>query len=644
MQFQGGGIDHSLLQRIENALQVVQADLLGFRGSTGVWVGELSSCAFSTASAVCALAVTAREKTAEGASAEGNAPLSQAIASGLKWLAANANADGGWGETTLNPSNLTATTAVWAAFGIAPGADQEFSGVVEGAQKWLAGQAGSIDPDRLALAVIENCGRDRHLSAGILSACALAGRLGKGAEAWRRVAPLPFEGAMIPQRFYAALELPAFSYELPTLIALGQVHHHFAASRSPIWRWIRNRLRARTLRVLTDLQPASGGYLEETAQTSFVVMSLAASGNANHAVVRSGVQFLLNAVKCDGSWPVVTNLCVRLTTLSIEALAQQLGSFLSPDEHAAVQEWLLRQHQRQEARYARSRSGGWAWTDSGGGVSHAEDTSSALLALSILAVDSSRVIEVACKGLGWLSRLQNHDGGIPAFCRGWTKLPFDLSSPDLTAHAIRAWTAWRGHVGPLLQLRLDKGIKKALRYLSRKQGPGGEWIPVWDGYQRTPQLRNATYETAQVLAALATLDLSTYPAVATMMFRGVRWLVHAQNANGGWGGQVESAPSVEETALGLRAAFTIARTPWLSGVVRGSAKLVIPKALGWLLVRVETGSWRDPTPIRRHIGKAWYYESLYPRILTAAALSEAAQWAHGVSVSDRPPPAQQSAR
>jgi hypothetical protein len=38
----------------------------------------------------------------------------------------------------------------------------------------------------------------------------------------------------------------------------------------------------------------------------------------------------------------------------------------------------------------------------------------------------------------WLLDLQNGDGGIPTFCRGWGALPFDRSAPDLTAHALRA--------------------------------------------------------------------------------------------------------------------------------------------------------------------------------------------------------------
>ena len=51
------------------------------------------------------------------------------------------------------------------------------------------------------------------------------------------------------------------------------------------------------------MQPASGGFLESAPLTSFVVMSLASSGRSDHPVVRKGVEFLLSAVRPDGSWP-----------------------------------------------------------------------------------------------------------------------------------------------------------------------------------------------------------------------------------------------------------------------------------------------------------------------------------------------------
>jgi squalene-hopene/tetraprenyl-beta-curcumene cyclase len=51
--------------------------------------------------------------------------------------------------------------------------------------------------------------------------------------------------------------------------------------------------------------------------------------------------------------------------------------------------------------------------------------------------------EAAKAGINWLLDIQNRDGGWPTFCRGWGHLPFDRSSADISAHALRALTAWK---------------------------------------------------------------------------------------------------------------------------------------------------------------------------------------------------------
>ena len=70
------------------------------------------------------------------------------------------------------------------------------------------------------------------------------------------------------------------------------------------------------------MQPESGGYLEATPLTSFVVMSLAGMGQTDSPVVEAGVRFLVESMRDDGSWPIDTNLATWVTTLSIGALAE----------------------------------------------------------------------------------------------------------------------------------------------------------------------------------------------------------------------------------------------------------------------------------------------------------------------------------
>src|SRR5262249_28248331 len=145
-------------------------------------------------------------------------------------------------------------------------------------------------------------------------------------------------------------------------------------------------------------------------------------------------------------------------------------------------------------------------------------------------------------------------------------------------------------------------------YLARSQRPDGSWVPLWFGNQHAPDDANPTYGTSRVFAAYRELDrLNTEEAG-----KGVAWLVAAQNADGGWGGDKGVASSVEETALAVGA---------LQGT--GDAKPAVRRGLLWLVERVEQGTWREPTPIGFYFAKLWYSERLYPLIFTAAALGRA---------------------
>src|SRR5262245_46064609 len=160
---------------------------------------------------------------------------------GVGWLAAHANADGGWGDTVRSQSNLSTTALAWAAFG-ATGQSHEFASTVQGAESWLWRAVGS--KARLPEAIVDRYGKDRTFSVPILMTLALSGRLGPNG--WRLVPPLPFELAAFPRSWFGALQLPVVSYALPALIAIGQTIHHHAPSRNLLARAFRNRVKDRT--------------------------------------------------------------------------------------------------------------------------------------------------------------------------------------------------------------------------------------------------------------------------------------------------------------------------------------------------------------------------------------------------------------
>jgi squalene-hopene/tetraprenyl-beta-curcumene cyclase len=372
----------------------------------------------------------------------------------------------------------------------------------------------------------------------------------------------------------------------------------------------------RALRVLDSVQPPNGGFLEAIPLTSFVVMSLVGSGKAEHPVAQRGLEFLVNSAKPDGSWPIDTNLATWVTTLAIHSLAATGAPPLSEAEKVAACDWLLQQQYRQRHPYTNAAPGGWAWTNLPGGVPDADDTAGALLALKSLGVREEKVTPAAAAGMKWLLDLQNRDGGIPTFCRGWGKLPFDRSSADLTAHALRAWVAWQNAMPATLQREIETGTKRAAEFLRRTQEAGGAWCPLWFGNEHEPDESNRVYGTSRVLLALAETNLCPEAAA-----KAASWLVRAQKAGGGWSGGLAPAPSsVEETALAVESlCAALERRPEL----QGDLELVIRRGAAWLTCQIEAGTWRQPTPIGFYFARLWYFEELYPLVFTVAALGRA---------------------
>jgi len=575
------------------AREKVVAALLAARNAQGHWTGELSSSALSTATAVCALAVVARH------SAEPRCELTPLIDAGLNWLATHQNPDGGWGDTDRSFSNLSTTALVWAAFGVVPGEGRRAT--VEAAENWLRART-PLDPEPLAKALAARYGKDRTFSVPILTMCAIAGRLGPDETAWRHVPQLPFELAALPARWFGAMRLPVVSYALPALIAIGQVRHYFRPTRNPLACWLRDAAQAATLRILARIQPPNGGFLEATPLTAFVTMSLAAMGLSGHPVVTRGVDFLARSARPDGSWAIDTNLATWLTTLAVNAL----GADLPPADTQPIRDWLLGQQYRAVHPYTNAAPGGWAWTDLVGGVPDADDTAGALVALRRLGPPDAATRQAAANGAQWLVDLQNGDGGIPTFCKGWGALPFDRSSPDITAHALRAWAEWLDAFPPALLRRVERAIVRALGFLARNQRPDGAWIPLWFGHQESANDENPLYGTTRVLVALRDLAArGRWPQAEPLATAAEHWIVTNQNPDGGWSGAPGAASSLEETALALEALPTAA-----------SAQ----KGIAWLTARVEAGEWREASPIGFYFARLWYYERLYPAIFAAAAL------------------------
>ena len=667
-------------ERLAAAHRTIRSDLLAERTSAGHWVGKLSSSPLSTATAISALMLAEQSSTSCGLPAYTpgqlqtsadelyRGDLSELIVQSMHWLAEQQNDDGGWGDTDRSRSNIATTMLVRAAFHLT-GVPAKYGNLLERAEHYVEAEGG-------VAALKRRYKGDKTFAVPILMNCALADLV-----PWRKVPALPFELACLPQRWYHRLNLPVVSYALPALVAIGQARFHHAPPRNPLTRWIRTAARRRSLAVLQEMQPMSGGYLEATPLTSFVVMSLASMGLVDHPVVRRGVEFLLTLVRADGSWPIDTNLATWNTSQALVALNWNLqpqggetATHPSAEAEAAL-DWLLSCQHQQTHRATGAAPGGWAWTDLSGGIPDADDTAAALLALAAWQrrwsdKRTAEVKQAARAGVHWLLDVQNNNGGWPTFCRGWGRLPFDRSSTDITAHALRALSAWR----ELLHLqtsnatfakRIGQALHNGVQYLQHYQLADGNWLPLWFGNQHDPREANPVYGTAKVLVMCRELGLGH----TEMAQRGVLWLTKVQHAGGGWGAVINSqsgkksrtdprtklevssgresqnnqavlgravkaqtteipemTSSIEETALAVEALlpFALEGDPITTAVEQG---------ISWLSEAVLEGRHWQPAPIGFYFAKLWYYERLYPQIFATRTLGCASRAGHNASAT-----------
>ncbi|MBI4478370.1 MAG: hypothetical protein HY654_14445, partial [Acidobacteria bacterium] len=273
------------------------------------------------------------------------------------------------------------------------------------------------------------------------------------------------------------------------------------------------------------------------------------------------------------------------------------------------------------------------------------------LALAALAPTDPRVKNAVAAGIEWLLGLQNRDGGMPTFCRGWGMLPFDRSAPDLTAHALRAWSAWQARLKePVenawidrvshkvqpgtttdgrsataerrsadLQRRVAAAARRAVTYLAHAQNQDDSWSPLWFGNQHVSGEVNFTYGTARVLQGLACELARSLPEAADPLQRGLRWLLRAQNDDGGWGGAPGVPSTIEETGLALQALGAVAaaepaRPEMRDGIERGAR---------WLVNATGEGRHTPASPIGLYFARLWYFEELYPIVFGLGGLSAA---------------------
>ena len=632
-----------------SAFETAVGQLLDQRTAGGYWEGALSASALSTATAISALSFYVRRKTLEP---ELKAQIESLIASAAHWIVAQQNDDGGWGDTDKSYSNISTTMLVIAAFEAAEIASQH--------EAMLADAGARVEAMGGIAGLRQRYGKDKTFAVPILANCAMAGMV-----EWKEVAALPFEAACVPQRFYNLMQLPVVSYAIPALVAIGQCKFINDPPWDPVRKIVRKLAIGRSLKVLENMQPQSGGYLEAIPLTSFVAMALIESGRCDCKVVENSIRFLMESVRLEtsdqsvddragkeqntsdfkqASWPIDTNLATWGTTLAINAIAQDRSALMNlvlaePARWWDCFDWVLSCQHRVKHPFTGAVAGGWGWTDLSGAVPDCDDTPGALIALkhvydlindpafmSALPLEqqnkfgdpfAQRIVSSAQSGVNWLLGLQNRDDGWPTFCKGWGKLPFDRSGADLTAHAIRALEVWKSIPMPSVSVaKSNQSIERGFAYLKKKQHPEGYWLPLWFGNQDYPDDINPCYGTAKVLQAYADCGL-LHTSVAKI---GLNWLVNHQRDDGGFGGgpsvhwdnALLGNSTVEETALCAEALLASSDQAHQDAGRR---------AIAWLEIAAQSDSIGTFHPIGFYFAKLWYHERLYPLVFSIGALA-----------------------
>lgn len=543
----------------------------------GIWRGELSSSAISTSVSIFALSRIDSAKYAEH------------IERGAEWLLSTMQPDGSWGDTVESPSNMTATLLSFAslyALGKAPDATKQY--IVE--------HLGGISDKILVKGVLDYYGKDLTFSVPILVMCALAGII----KDWDKIPQFPFELTILPQRLFKFLQLPVVSYAIPALIAVGIVR--FRRGKQGFLSPIREMFVPKCLEVLTSLQPQNGGFLEAAPLTAFVSMCMSEAGEREHIVTQRAAQFLIDTVRADGSWSIDTDLACWVTSLAAKALGDDIDK--KEELIAAIRNNAFTyQH-----NFTGAQAGGWGWSDLPGAVPDADDTSGALVALYHLT--NGEYCDEVGGGIEWLMALQNNDGGMPTFCKGWGKLPFDRSCGDISAHALLAMELWYDVLPSKIQTKCRRSINRLIDWMQHSQSAEGAWVPLWFGDQDAPKESSPVYGTA---TAVEYLTASKSKQAHSMARRGAEYLAKAQNADGGWGGQKGVESKITLTARALAALAATDDKQYRSAIERG---------FNYIYHIWEQGELSRREPIGLYFSRLWYSEEMYNLTFTLNALNK----------------------
>lgn len=177
--------------------------------------------------------------------------------------------------------------------------EPDFSDVIHKVKNWLLDKFDSLEPEKITQTILSHYKKDKTFSVPILVMCTLSGRLGE--KGWKYVPQLPYQLAVLPDRFFKWLNLSMVSYAITALIAMGLIRQQNYLSKNPFILVLNKIINPVVLKVLSEKQPHHGGFLEAAPLTGFVLMSMVWANKKDHEVCAKAEKFLQNSIRKDGS-------------------------------------------------------------------------------------------------------------------------------------------------------------------------------------------------------------------------------------------------------------------------------------------------------------------------------------------------------